>query len=108
MIEIDLDKVVRLPVRKRPNERQLERVPYEPGKCEHLNVTFFYSEAENEVTCGACGAKLNPIWVIAQLGNQECRWLEARRRYIEAKAEHEKRRRCKCQHCGQMTNIRGM
>lgn len=103
------DKVIRLPVAKRPNDRAIERRPWGPDRtCDHHGATYFYDESEAEVTCGGCGAKLNPVWVLAQLSAMEGRWIEGRRAYLQLKAEHEKRRRCKCQHCGQMTRIRGM
>ncbi len=104
----DDDKVVRLPVAHISHDRSLQCVPYKPGTCQHLGVTYFYSAAESEVTCGGCSARLNPVWVIGQMAQQESQWIEGRKVYLRLKEEHESRKRCKCQHCGRLTRIRGM
>jgi hypothetical protein len=101
------DNIVKLKVAKRPTDTVIQLKRIEIGECQHYNGPFYYDEKLSEVTCG-CGAKLNPIWVIAQLGRQESRWVEGRKAYLQLKAEHEQRWRCKCQHCGKMTRIRGM
>jgi len=102
-----MSEVINFPLRRRANDRTLERKSVLAG-CSHFPATYFFCESENEVTCGNCGAKLNPVWVIAQLAMYESRWMDARRRYLQLKTEHERRRSCKCQHCGRMTRIRGM
>lgn len=76
-------------------------------ECDHHRVTYQVNPAERDVRCGRCGAPLNPIWVLEQLARSESRLNEAVEVYQQWKAEHEQRSRCKCQHCGRMTRIRG-
>ena len=102
------NKVIQLPVRPKDNTSAIVHKTYEPGKCQHIGVTYFYSEAELTVTCGGCGTQLDPVWVIVQMAQHESRWRDAMRFYQKAKDEHEQRKRCKCNHCGKMTKIRGM
>lgn len=102
------DNVTRLPVMPRPRKQMLERVYPLAGECRHLDVTYRYTEDRRDVECGGCGAKLNPIWVISQLGNKESQWLRSFEAYVKMRKEHEARVRCKCEHCGKMTRIRGM
>lgn len=101
-------KVTVLPVRKKDTERQFRIVDQFEQKCTHRGVTYEVCDVENEVVCGACRTRLNPIWVLKYLAMEESRFDSSRRAYLEAKKDHEKRVRCKCQHCGQMTRIRGM
>jgi len=37
-------------------------------KCKHTK--FIVDESLNEVECGICGEKLNPIWVISQMAKE--------------------------------------
>lgn len=74
------------------------------GKCRHLNIDVCEDKAE--VTCRDCGEKLNPIWVLMRMAKEETKWAYRRSQFIEARAELEKRQRCKCQHCGNMTRIK--
>lgn len=103
-----VEKVTRLPVRSKDHDSAIKLKVYEPGNCQHIGVTYYYSDAEKNITCGGCGAQLNPIWVVGQFARAESRWNEARRRYKETMQELDRRIRCKCQHCGKMTRIRGL
>ena len=74
------------------------------GQCRHLNITVHEDLAQ--VACRDCGEKLNPIWVLTRMAKEETKWAMRRGEFIAARAELAKRKRCKCQHCGQMTRIK--
>jgi ribosomal protein S27E len=59
----------------------------------------------NIVTCGKCGAQLNPIWYLSMLALEESRFSRERERYLEVIEHYESRKRTKCEHCGKMTSI---
>lgn len=104
----DGDNVTKLPVRFKnpmPEERTLVR-PWEVqryGECMHDK--FIVDDKKQEVECGKCGEKLNPMWVLAQLCSKDMRIHEAAKRYKEEMARLAERERTKCHHCGQMTRI---
>lgn len=104
------EKVKRLPVRFKPpvpEDRTLVR-PFEVAKgggCSHLFCGYVVDEALAEVECGRCGAKLNPMWVLTRLANEDRRMAELRERYQDEQRRLSERSRTKCQHCGKMTRI---
>jgi ribosomal protein S27E len=105
MKETDLDNIVALAVKKRPElgeGRVLEtvRVP----ECSH-RYGCYVNEKEAEVTCRACGTKLNPIWVLQQLCHEESRWHSLHARYQDEMKRLKERSSTKCQHCQKMTRI---
>lgn len=108
--EDDLEGVTRLPVRFKnplPEDRVLVR-PYEVGKvdrCGHLLTQYIITEAEADVTCGRCGEKLNPMWVLSQLATHDRRYADAAARYKDDQKRLAERSRTKCDHCGNMTRI---
>ena len=73
------------------------------GGCRHLNISVH--EDRVEVVCRDCGEKLNPIWVLTRMAKEETKWRLRRSEFMAARAELAKRQRCKCQHCGNMTQI---
>lgn len=74
------------------------------GQCRHVNVAVHEDLAE--VVCRDCDAKLNPIWVLTRMAKEETKWSLRRLEFQAAKEDLAQRQRCKCQHCGKMTNIR--
>lgn len=106
----DDDKIKRLPVKFKPQvpeERTLVR-PYEVAKfggCLHLFCGYVVDEALAEVECGKCGAKLNPMWVLQRLANEDRRMAESQERYQDEQRRLAERSRTKCDHCGKMTRI---
>ncbi len=71
--------------------------------CQHNRI--LYDPELAYVLCGLCKKKLNPIWVISQFANHETH-LRVRLRYLKKLCEKaEKKNRCKCEHCGKMTDI---
>ncbi len=115
----DDDNVKKLLVRfKTPPDgtKMLKVVHYgEDGKCDHIwsrrndglmrDVQYIIREAETEVECGECGTKLDPMWVLKRLANEETQWGRTREHYIEEMKRLRERSRTKCQHCGKMTRI---
>lgn len=87
-----------------PEERYLVRAP-RLDACSHWNGPFLVNETLAEVTCGKCGEKLNPMWVLGQLVAKENRWHEHFARYQEEMKRLAERSRTKCEHCGEMTRI---
>lgn len=72
--------------------------------CRHGH--FLVDEKAAEVECGLCHAKLNPIWVLGQLANDDSR-LRHDWAYLKAEARLLRGRvRTKCDHCGKMTIIK--
>ncbi len=93
------------PFKQHEPERQFERVP--SAGCLHFAgmVTYQVDEKFAEVTCGGCGEKLNPMWVLGQLMSRESRYAQFRDGYQEEMKRLSERSRTKCRHCGEMTPI---
>lgn len=99
----DDSNIIKLPVKKKEqDERYLKNVVV--GDCFHRSG-FTIDETLENVTCNACGEKLNPMWVIRQLASEENRWHSARQRYQDEMKRLKERSRTKCRHCGEMTPI---
>lgn len=107
---MDDDKVTQLPVRfkaQAPSERSM-LLPFEVVKtgCDHrYGVQYVIDESEAEVKCSGCQAKLNPMWVLARLANDDRRFLEAHARYTDEMKRLSERSKTKCRCCGKMTTI---
>jgi len=72
-------------------------------KCKHN--TYLVDDKLGYVECGICGEHLSPMWVLEQFCNSESR---ANLRIIELNRianKAEKKNRCKCEKCGEMTRI---
>lgn len=100
------DEPTRLPVEfKKPPSDDDRLVVVERSGCCHFFVQYIVDPSEAEVTCGKCGAKLNPMWVLHQIANTERRWVEARKSYQSEMKRLDERKRTKCEHCDRMTRI---
>jgi hypothetical protein len=117
------DKVVSLTM-FRANREERERisgskvigfggVSERPNYCRHQRVTMDTTLAE--LVCDQCNQRLNPIEWLANLVEhwhhiQRAiqRWNDSYDRAKAAEASLELRSRTKCQHCKQMTRIRGL
>lgn len=112
---MDDDKVKRLPIKfKTPtSDKAMLKVitSYASSKeCNHTDssirrIQYLLRKGETEVECGACGAKLDPMFVLLILAHKENQWIETRKLYQEEMERLKKRSRTKCQHCGEMTRI---
>lgn len=100
-IEIDTNVTV-LPVKKREVGENVLTVVH-PYKCHHPH--FEVDEKLAEVTCRACGEKMNPMWVLIQIAYNE-RVLADRLLNLRTECRLlEGRVRTKCEHCKKMTRI---
>lgn len=98
----DDEKIVQLPTKPKPGAKgALTVVRY--SRCRHLHTLV--DEQLAEVKCADCGEKLNPIWVLARLGDEDDRirnlWARMRAEVRLAAA----RTRVKCRNCGGMTPV---
>lgn len=106
----DSGKVERLKVRFRrraPEERVLlgVREVAKPVPCSHSFVSYIVDEAAAEVECGACHEKLNPMWVLGRLANEDRRFAENQAQFNSEMKRLGERSRTACDHCGKMTRI---
>lgn len=85
-----------------PDERFLV---IDTKQCTHHNGPFLIDDSLSEVTCGRCTAKLNPMFVLRQLAQQESRWHQHFSRYQGEMQRLNARNKTKCQHCHKMTRI---
>ena len=103
------DKVTRLPVVARKRELALEIVHYDAKQpCTHKRVPYRIREGEIEVECGGCGTRLDPMFVLHQLAIEDSLWKQRQEAAAKVGKELEGRVRTKCQHCGQITRIKGL
>lgn len=84
-------------------DRTLQRADRFAGRCQHNK--FIYDETLGYVECGLCGEHLNPLWVIGQFTDKESRAVRYLAQLEQLVADTKAKTRCKCQHCGEMTNI---
>ena len=71
--------------------------------CRHSN--FLVDSSLQEVECGKCGAKLNPMYVIERMANKESMSRNAIEELSAIVEKTKDKLRCKCQHCHKMTRI---
>lgn len=106
----ETDNVSKLPVRFKnplPEDRSI-MLAWEAGQphaCGHLMTTYLLGDGAAEVTCGRCGEKLDPMWVLHKLAVSDRRMAESQARYQEEQRRLAERKRTKCEHCRQMTRI---
>jgi ribosomal protein S14 len=104
------DKITRLSVGFKHNDNDKELQVKEPplrnwdGRpCAHLG--FYVDPSKDTVECRDCGEKLNPIWVLTRIANDEGRYVANHKRYQDEMKRLKNRRRTKCRKCGEMTSI---
>ena len=105
-----MSDVTKLPVvpKPRPEEVQIQLLHPWDKKCAHKDTGIVVDEALLEVTCRACGEKLNPVWALARLAEHESLWRRSREAYVQEAKSAKERRSTKCQHCGKMTRIKNL
>jgi hypothetical protein len=77
---------------------------YSLGKCKHHPLIV--DEELNTVECGDCGEKMNPVAMLLRFAHEESMWKRSLEQMRKLREELKTRQRCKCDHCGMMTNIR--
>ncbi|GAB6139927.1 hypothetical protein JCM14076_06560 [Methylosoma difficile] len=106
---MESNNVIQFPLdRLKSRQITLDAAPIgrNPKPCRHDH--FLVDEELAEAECADCGAKLNPMFVLIKLARKESRLQQRLEEFNSMSAELDKRKRCKCQHCGKMTNIRGI
>lgn len=73
------------------------------AKCMHGQ--FQIDSTLEQVTCGVCKERLNPIYVLKRLAMQDSKFRENNEKYNEEMKRLTERSKTKCEHCGQMTKI---
>ena len=89
---------------EKTNVIRIKRARQFSEKCRHMKMTV--SETKNTIECDDCGAQLNPIWVLGRYASEESLLYDRIARSRELSKKLDKRMRTKCDHCGEMTNIR--
>ena len=106
-MEIDThaeENVVKLPVRAKQRTDAPITLAETYGGCRHLQTVVDSRLAE--VKCRDCGEKLNPIWVLAQLANEDDRLRNAWAAMRAQIALLKERSRVTCKHCNKVTPVR--
>lgn len=74
--------------------------------CQHWHVIV--DTRKNTLTCRDCQAEVSATWYLERLVEHWSRTEARRKRAEEAIVKAEKRCRTKCEHCHEMTRIRGV
>lgn len=98
------DDVVFLPVKNKRDDNVPFLVPA-TDKCKHYSGPFVVNSAAGKCFCKACGEEVSPMLVLERLMQQESRWMENRKKYMDEMERLAKRTKTKCRHCGQLTPI---
>lgn len=114
------DNITKLPIKFKapPSDDgpmlQIVETRYGGSECSHgtqyvngnmVSAKYLIREGETEVECSLCHTKLDPMFVLRRLANEETHWERSRKRYHEEMARLKERRRTKCDNCGKMTRI---
>ena len=70
-----------------------------------VTATYMIREGETEIECGLCHTKLDPMFVLKIMANEENRWSHMRARYLDEMKRLGERSRTRCEQCGKMTGI---
>ena len=101
------DEMLKLFDIKISNVISLEEKRKELGECKHSR--FLISQDEAFVTCGDCGEKLDPMWVLSIIAkNQNTLATQLHRQYVKLcniETVLSSKSRTKCKHCGKMTPV---
>lgn len=97
------DNVKPLPVRPK-DHNQVLKLADSYGGCQHRRAIV--DEKLAELTCADCQAKLNPIQFLVTIYHRLRLFEHEKRSIAAARAELERRKRCRCTQCGEWTEIR--
>lgn len=70
-----------------------------------VNAKYLIREGETEVECSLCETRLDPMFVLLRLANEENQWHQTRKAYQAEMVRLNERKLTKCQHCAKMTRI---
>lgn len=99
------DDVVFLPFKNKRSEDSAPFLVAPTDKCKHYANQFVVNSAAGKCFCKACGEEVSPMLVLERLMQQESRWMENRKKYMDEMERLAKRTKTKCRHCGQLTPI---
>jgi hypothetical protein len=105
MTEDDTAEVFQFPFKRIEDTNRVLTVvsPY-GAKCPHKRFTI--DEKLALVECSDCKERLDPIYALKTLAQQEGRYHELHTRYADQMKRLGERSRTKCEHCQKMTRIR--
>lgn len=104
-MEINDKKVLQLPKRSENAKSDKPTLRKRIGgvKCAHKNITL--DDSNSMVHCDDCGEKINPVWLLGEFMRIESQWGQMLAKLRSQIGEADRRVKCKCTHCGKMTNI---
>jgi hypothetical protein len=73
--------------------------------CDHKHTTYYFTEGEDQVECGKCGVRLDPMFVIVQIAQQDSIHVRNTKEHRAWAAAYEQKKKTKCQHCGRITRV---
>lgn len=89
---------------RQPDEKMLTLVSKPMGCLDHA---YLIDEKAGTVTCRRCKQSFDPMQALLDLARKESRWMQNYEDYKDRMRRLDERRSTKCQHCKQMTRIRG-
>lgn len=84
------------------DDQMLRLIPESSGCLRHA---YLIDPKSDKVSCANCTMTFNPMAVLVELSKQESRWNRTRKSYQEEMKVLNKRKRCTCRNCGQVTPI---
>lgn len=97
------DNVKQLPVRPKDHSQILKIADSYSG-CQHRRAIV--DERLAELTCADCQERLNPIQFLVTIYHRLRLFEREKQSIAAARAELERRKRCRCTQCGEWTEIR--
>lgn len=85
--------------------KMFEIIQHKSGECyEHA---YIIDEHAGTVQCSKCNYFLSPMHALLDLARKESRWMQNLIDYKDRMKRLAERRRTTCEHCKQMTRIKG-
>ncbi|MCK5614644.1 hypothetical protein KAR91_72940 [Candidatus Pacearchaeota archaeon] len=98
-----MSEVIEFPDMKTMPEAVIEYKDRWKTECRHGK--FIVDETRSAVECGRCGEDLNPIWALSELARNDSYIRNRIDMMNKVLVKAEKKNRCKCEKCGEMTRI---
>lgn len=90
------------------NVISFEKKKHKLRGCQHRKLTV--NEGEAMVTCAECGEKIDPMWLITRMANNEATLLKKLHsqyvRLCNIEIAIRKKTRAKCKHCGKFNDVK--
>jgi hypothetical protein len=98
------DNITKLPIRPKQPPKSIAPVHSNYSGCQHVHVLVDKKLAQLE--CADCHAMLNAIEYLWNVACRVAGWDYESSQIAKVRAELEERKKCRCQHCGRMTEIK--